>query len=74
VAARGTRPDLSVASDHLDRAISARGRCGRDGPNGRDLPALQSTKFQFVINLKTVKALGFSISDNVLTLADEVIE
>jgi putative ABC transport system substrate-binding protein len=35
---------------------------------------MQATKFQFIINVKTAKALGVKISDNLLSLADEVIE
>ena len=44
------------------------------GAKAADLPIVQSTKFEFVINLKTVKSLGVTISDNLLSLADEVIE
>jgi putative tryptophan/tyrosine transport system substrate-binding protein len=34
----------------------------------------QVTKFELIINMKTAKTLGISISDNLLSLADEVIE
>ena len=44
------------------------------GVKPADLPVIETVKFQFVINLKTAKALGVTISDNLLSLADEVIE
>jgi len=44
------------------------------GAKPADLPVEQPTKFSFVLNLKTAKALDIKISDNVLSLADEVIE
>ena len=39
-----------------------------------DLPVVQSSKFEMVINARTARALGVKISDNLITLADEVIE
>lgn len=45
-----------------------------DGADRGELPVMQKAKFLLVINVKTAKALGLRISDNVLTLADEVIE
>ncbi len=44
------------------------------GAKPADLPIMQETKFLCVINMKTAKALGIKISDNLLSLADEVIE
>jgi putative ABC transport system substrate-binding protein len=48
-------------------------RC-KCGASDADLPVMQPTRFELVTNLKTAKALGLTVSNQMQLLADDVIE
>jgi len=67
---------MSYGTDLVDMFHQVGVYTGRilNGAKPADLPVLQSTKFDFAINLQTARALGIEVPSGLLSIADEVIE
>jgi putative tryptophan/tyrosine transport system substrate-binding protein len=61
------------AAESFDRAAALAARIFQ-GAKPADLPVEIPTRYLFVVNMKTAKAMNFTMPNNVLSLADEVIE
>ena len=67
---------MSYGTDLVDMSHQVGVYAGRilKGAKPAELPVVQSTKFEFVLNLHTARALGIEVPSGVLSIADEVVE